>query len=224
MIALNKITKIYSADGIETKALDDVSLSIEQGEMVAITGPSGSGKSTLLNIIGCMDKPTNGSLKINGEDVDYNKTNKWHDARKNNISFVFQSFALMEKYSVYENVEMPLIARGIGAKERKKIVEEKLNRLGINDLSKKLTTNISGGQRQRVAIARALASDTPIILADEPTGSLDQLNGKEVLDIFTELNKEGKTIILITHDLDIASRCRRQIHIVDGKIISDKIV
>lgn len=221
MIKLNNITKIYDENGAKVEAIKNLSLNVKEGEMVAVMGPSGSGKSTLLNIIGCMDVPTEGIVAINAEEINYKRINEVHDIRKKYISFIFQHFALMEKYTVFENVEMPLIAREIKGKIRKRIVEEKLSCMGISDLAKKYPSNISGGQRQRVAIARALASDTPIILADEPTGALDQKNGKEVINILKKLNDDGKTVLLITHDVNIANQCKRKIELVDGEIISD---
>ncbi len=220
MIKVNNVSKTYITGGTTTMALDNVCMHVKEGEMVAIMGPSGAGKTTLLSIIGCMDTPDKGKLIINNNEVDYKNFNKLHEVRKNNISFVFQNYALMEKYTVYENVEMPLIARNIKLKDRKRMVEGCLEKLNILEISKKIPSKISGGQRQRVAIARALVSNVPIILADEPTGALDQNTGMDVIDLFKEINKEGKTILLITHDINVAKQCERIIEIVDGRISS----
>lgn len=216
MIELENITKDYVSDKCCTKALKGVNLSISEGEFAAIMGKSGSGKSTLLNIIGAMDKPTQGVYRFASETVSGCSNSKLHNFRKKYISFVFQSFALMNRYTVYENVEMPLLARGV--RGRKRTVNEKLEMMGIAELSKKYPTQLSGGQAQRCAIARALAADTPLILADEPTGSLDSVTAGGIMDIFKRLNGEGKTIIIVTHDIGIANRCDRIIEIVDGVI------
>lgn len=218
MIRFKNISKIYENGNIRTKALTEISLNINAGEMVAVTGPSGSGKSTLLNIAGCMDYATDGELFINREKVNYSKTQELHRIRKENISFIFQQFALMERYDVFENIEMPLVARGINKRNRKVIVDENLEKLGIMDIAHKNVLDISGGQKQRVAIARALSCMTPIILADEPTGSLDRKNSWEVVEILSQLLKEGKTIVIITHDIEIAKKCTRIIEIEDGRI------
>ena len=218
MIQLKDIKKVYKTKEMTTTALDGVSLDIEDGQMLAIMGPSGSGKSTLLNIIGAMDNLTEGSYKVNDTEVGTLKGNKLHEFRKNNISFVFQDFALMTRYTVYENVELPLLAGKKKRSERKKIVKEKLELMGIADLAKKYPTQISGGQQQRCAIARALASGNDIILADEPTGALDQNTGHEIMEAFKKVNELGKTVIIVTHDPNVAAYCNKTIHIVDGKI------
>ena len=218
MIQLKDIKKVYKTKEMSTTALDGVSLDIEDGQMLAIMGPSGSGKSTLLNIIGAMDNLTEGSYKVNDTEVGTLKGNKLHEFRKNNISFVFQDFALMTRYTVYENVELPLLAGKKKRSERKKIVKEKLELMGIADLAKKYPTQISGGQQQRCAIARALASGNDIILADEPTGALDQNTGHEIMEAFKKVNELGKTVIIVTHDPNVAAYCNKTIRIVDGKI------
>ena len=218
MIKLNNIVKTYRLEDREFNALDGVSLSIESGEMVAIMGPSGSGKSTLLNIIGGMDSVTDGQYCCGDIEVSNLKTSKLHRFRKENIGFVFQQFALMNKYTIFENVEMPLIAKRINKFKRKKIVYECLEKMGISDQAKKYPTQLSGGQQQRCAIARALAADNRIILADEPTGALDSKTGEEIMGIFKKINKEGKTFIIITHDSKVAEKCDRIIYIKDGKI------
>ena len=222
MIQLKDIKKVYKTKEMTTTALDGVSLDIEDGQMLAIMGPSGSGKSTLLNIIGAMDNLTEGSYRVNDTEVGTLKGNKLHEFRKNNISFVFQDFALMTRYTVYENVELPLLAGKKKRSERKKIVKEKLELMGIADLAKKYPTQISGGQQQRCAIARALASGNDIILADEPTGALDQNTGHEIMEAFKKVNELGKTVIIVTHDPNVAAYCNKTIHIVDGKIEEEK--
>ena len=184
---------------------------------MAIVGTSGSGKSTLLNIIGAMDHATSGKYIFDGKEITSCNLKELHKFRKENISFVFQNFALMDKYTVYENVEMPLIARHI--RHRKSIVMDYLERMGIAELKNKIPSHLSGGQQQRCAIARAMAADTPVLLADEPTGALDQNTSNEIMKCFEEINKNGKTVILITHDINIANRCKRIIHIEDGKIV-----
>ena len=223
MIRLDKITKIYDAKVENKKALDEVSLTIDNGEFVAIMGPSGSGKSTLLNIIGCMDSVTDGSYYV--DDIEVSRLNKLdiHRFRKKNIGFVFQHFALMD-YTAYENIELPLLANNIRRKDRKRIINEQLKKLNIVEEKDKLPKKMSGGQQQRVAIARALVTNADIILADEPTGALDQSTGQEVINILREINNQGKTVVLVTHDINIASSTNRIINICDGKIISDEMV
>ena len=224
MIRLDKITKIYDAKVENKKALDEVSLTIDNGEFVAIMGPSGSGKSTLLNIIGCMDSVTDGSYYV--DDIEVSRLNKLdiHRFRKKNIGFVFQHFALMYYYTAYENIELPLLANNIRRKDRKRIINEQLKKLNIVEEKDKLPKKMSGGQQQRVAIARALVTNADIILADEPTGALDQSTGQEVINILREINNQGKTVVLVTHDINIASSTNRIINICDGKIISDEMV
>ena len=224
MIRLDKITKIYDAKVENKKVLDEVSLTIDNGEFVAIMGPSGSGKSTLLNIIGCMDSVTDGSYYV--DDIEVSRLNKSdiHRFRKKNIGFVFQYFALMDYYTAYENIELPLLANNIRRKDRKRIINEQLKKLNIVEEKDKLPKKMSGGQQQRVAIARALVTNADIILADEPTGALDQSTGQEVINILREINNQGKTVVLVTHDINIASNTNRIINICDGKIISDEMV
>ena len=224
MIRLDKITKIYDAKVENKKVLDEVSLTIDNGEFVAIMGPSGSGKSTLLNIIGCMDSVTDGSYYV--DDIEVSRLNKSdiHRFRKKNIGFVFQQFALMDYYTAYENIELPLLANNIRRTDRKRIINEQLKKLNIVEEKDKLPKKMSGGQQQRVAIARALVTNADIILADEPTGALDQSTGQEVINILREINNQGKTVVLVTHDINIASNTNRIINICDGKIISDEMV
>lgn len=214
MIQIENLIKDYGKGESCTHALRGINLHITAGSFTSIVGTSGSGKSTLLHILGGMDTPTSGKYLFEGTPVfDFNKA-ELHRFRKEKISFVFQNFSLMSRYTVYENVEMPLLARRI--KNRKEIVMRNLERLGIAELKSKLPSHLSGGQQQRCAIARALAADTPVLLADEPTGSLDQRTGNEIMQYFEEIHKSGKTIILITHNMRIAQRCEDIIRIEDG--------
>lgn len=218
MIELKNVTKIYGSVENGTRALNNVSLQIKDGEIVAIMGTSGSGKSTLINILGGMDVLTEGSYFYNGESVGNMKVSNLEKFRNNNVSFVFQHFALLNYYTVFENVEVPLRAKKIKRSERKKVVMEKLGMLGIKSLANKLPVEVSGGQQQRCAIARALASDNSLILADEPTGALDSRNSNEIMNIFLDIKSMGKTVIIVTHDINIAKRCERIIKIEDGEI------
>lgn len=221
MIRLEKITKTYTTGGVDTYALKEVNLEVQRGEYLAIMGKSGSGKSTLLNILGGMDTMTSGEYWFGDIAVHKLSRRELHQFRKNQVSFVFQQFALMNRYTVYENVELPLLIRGMKKKERKKAVMEKLDMLGIAELSKKLPIHISGGQQQRCAVARALAAGNELFLADEPTGALDQENSLEMMEIFDKINKQGKTIIMITHDEDIAGRAKRLVRIHDGYLLEE---
>ncbi|MGN0734892.1 MAG: ABC transporter ATP-binding protein [Anaerovoracaceae bacterium] len=223
MIELMGISKIYKNGAIKTEALNEVNLSVDKGEYIAIMGTSGSGKTTLLNILGCMDAPTTGKYLLDGEDI----TNKGEPflcgIRGKKIAFVFQHFALIDTYTVYENVEIPLLKKGYSRKERHRIAKNALEQVGMADLSSKIVTGISGGQKQRVAIARALASGAEVLLADEPTGALDSKTSREIINLFSELNHQGKTVILITHDEKVASNAKRIIQIEDGGIVSDEM-
>ncbi|MBE5965303.1 MAG: ABC transporter ATP-binding protein [Lachnospira sp.] len=219
MIQLRNVIKVYESNRVKTTALNGIDLDIEDGEMLAIMGPSGSGKSTLLNVLGGMDNLTAGTYKYNKINVDELSFDELNAFRKKNVSFVFQNFALMKDYTVFENVELPLLTKNISKKDRKDIVNEKLKMVGIIEHSKKFPTQISGGQQQRCAIARALASGNSMILADEPTGALDQKTGEEIMDILRSISKTGKTIVVITHDNNVASKCDRIVYIEDGKII-----
>lgn len=221
MIKLENIEKEYKGNGISTHALKGVSLEIESGSLVSIVGPSGSGKTTLLNIIGCMDIPTAGRYVCDETEVSALKGREVEKFRKENISFVFQQFALLDDYTVYENVELPLRVKNLPKRERKQKVREVLSKFGIADLEKKYSTQISGGQQQRCAIARAVAAETDIILADEPTGALDETTGQEIMEILKELNREGKTVIIVTHNMEIAAQTERTIRIRDGRIEDD---
>ena len=224
IIELKHITKEYRSDAVVTPALSDIDLIIEKGEFIAIMGASGSGKTTLLNIIGCMDIPTSGTYIFDGVDLSHEKEKSLSLIRGRRIAFVFQHFALIDDYTVFENVEVPLLKQTMSKSERKKKVTAALKTVGITDLSRKKPIHISGGQKQRAAIARAIACGADVILADEPTGALDSKTGKEIMGIFSDLNAAGKTIILITHDRQIASYAKRLITIQDGRILSDEQV
>lgn len=219
MIILKNITKDYVNKGSVTHALNGIDLSIEDGELLAIVGTSGSGKTTLLNIIGGMDQETSGEYYYNNELVSNYSKKELQNFRRDYISFVFQKFELMDDYNVYENVEMPLLARKIDKNIRKDKISMALKKVGLENLAKKMPNELSGGQKQRCAIARALVTDNPILLADEPTGSLDKKNSEIIMDDLIELNRMGRTVIVITHDIDIASRCNRVVNIEDGMII-----
>ena len=222
MIRLENVIKIYGEDYEKKIALNNICLEIKDGEFVAVTGPSGSGKSTLLNIIGCMDIPTKGRYYLDDTDITLKTKSQIEDIRKEKIGFVFQHFALMDYYTAYENIELPLIANNVRKSERKKIVQQQLEHLGITSQRNKLPKKMSGGQQQRVAIARALVTNVDLILADEPTGALDQKTGQEVLALLKEINSTGKTVIIVTHDEKIAADCNRVIMIQDGRIRDDK--
>ena len=222
MIELEHIAKEYRSDAVVTPALTDIDLKIEAGEFVAVMGASGSGKTTLLNIIGCMDAPTTGTYLFDGRDLSRAKEKQLSSIRGRKIAFVFQHFALIDDYTVFENVEVPLLKQAMTKAERKKRVLTALEAVGISELARKKPTHISGGQKQRAAIARAIACGADMILADEPTGALDSKTGKEIMGIFSELNAAGKTVILITHDAQVASYAKRLITIQDGRILSDE--
>ena len=219
MIKLENITKIYSNAGNQ-KALDDVSIEITDGEFIAIMGESGSGKSTLINIIGMMDKETEGKYILDNKDVSKLSLRQREVVRRENISFIFQQFALIKRYTIYENIELPLIAKGIPSKKRKKMIMEALVALGIEEIANKYAMNTSGGQQQRAAIARAIVSDNKYILADEPTGALDSRNGEEVMQLLEKLHKSGKTVIMVTHNEKLAKMAERIIYIKDGKVVA----
>ena len=217
MIKLIHVKKDYTEGGVITNALKDINLEVKDGEFVAIMGASGSGKSTLLHILGGMDKLTSGEYFYNDEAVHDMSMGRLNIFRRDHVSFVFQNAALMKYYTVAENIEMPLLSMNVGKKERKKIIEEKMEAVGIAHLAKKLPIHISGGEQTRTAIARALAGDNELLLADEPTGALDQTTGKEIMEVFKKVHEMGKTIILITHDPNVAAYADRIIRIEDGK-------
>ena len=218
IVEMTKLTKTFGKGSSTINALDGVDLKIKTGDFIAIIGPSGSGKSTLMNMIGCLDKPTSGSIRIMGKDLNVLNDKQTTKLRNRTIGFVFQSFFLLPKTTALDNVATPLYYRGTPAKEARKKAMEILGKLDLSDRYSHLPTELSGGQQQRVAIARALVTEPNLILADEPTGALDSKNGQQVLDLLTKLNNEGKTIVLITHDKEIANRAKKIIRIKDGKI------
>lgn len=220
MIELRNISKQYVFEDVITNALNDVSLTINSGEFIAIMGASGSGKSTLLNIIGCMDVPTSGQYIMDNDDVSTWNASKLSKIRNAKISFVFQNFALMDKYTAYENIELPLSIGRVPLRQRKKRITKVAEQLGIEAQLGKLPRQMSGGQQQRVALARALVSGAEIILADEPTGALDHKTGVELMQLFKKLNQSGKTIIIVTHDESVAEYAQRIIRLADGRIIT----
>ena len=219
MIQTENLTKTFRTDEVETLALRGVSLSIEKGEFVGIMGPSGCGKSTLLNILGLLDNPTDGKYFLNGTDVSGMKEKDRTALRKGKIGFVFQNFNLIDELNIEENVELPLKYLKIGAAERKERVKEALTRMNILHRAKHFPQQLSGGQQQRAAIARAIVSRPDLIIADEPTGNLDSVNGKEVMELLTELNRDGSTIVMVTHSQHDASYAHRVINLFDGKIV-----
>ena len=222
IVRLNNIFKVYGESGSETSvpALNDVSLTVNEGEYVAIMWPSGSGKSTLMNVIGCLDKPTSGEYFFEDKNVLNLKDRQMSDLRLNSIGFVFQSFYLMNEENAIENVALPLSYAGVKKKERERRAIEALTRVGLADRVKFRPDQLSGGQKQRVAIARAIVNNPKVLLADEPTGALDQKSGAAIMDLFQKLNEEGTTIIMITHDANIASHAKKTYRIVDGKLYS----
>jgi putative ABC transport system ATP-binding protein len=224
MIRLEDVYKIYPMGEEPVHALDGVSLTIEEGEFVAIIGQSGSGKSTCMNIIGCLDVPTEGRYLLNGHDVGAMKDDEQALIRNKTLGFVFQQYNLIPRLNVFENAELPLIYRGMSEKERRDSVLSALEKVGLLDKQKNLPSQLSGGQQQRVSIARALVGNPSVILADEPTGALDSRTGKEVLSFMRQLNEEGNTVVLITHDMSVAEMANRIIHLSDGKITDDRFV
>ena len=223
MIELQDVTKVYQIGDERVRALDHATLHIYPHEFVSIIGPSGSGKSTLMNIIGCLDVADAGTYYLDGIPIEDYSENDLARVRNEKIGFVFQNFNLIPKMTTEENVELPLIYRGVKASERRKRVQEALKRVGLEKRAKHLPTELSGGQQQRVAIARALVTNPSLILADEPTGNLDSRTTREIMDMFRELHKQGNTIVLITHDNDVACQASRVIHILDGKLSEVKV-
>jgi putative ABC transport system ATP-binding protein len=221
MIKTNNLTKVFRTEDIETTALNNVSLHIKQGEFVAIMGPSGCGKSTLLNIVGLLDNPTAGEYYFDGKEVGQLKERNRTMLRKGNIGFVFQSFNLIDELTVYENVELPLIYLKLKTRERKDMVEKVLDQMKISHRKKHFPQQLSGGQQQRVAVARAVVAGPKLILADEPTGNLDSKNGIEVMNLLTDLNRAGTTIVMVTHSMRDAGYAHRVINLFDGQIITE---
>lgn len=221
MIKTVELQKIFRTEEVETWALNNVSLDVKEGEFVAVMGPSGCGKSTLLNILGLLDNPTSGEYYLNGIEVGKYSESERTNLRKGIIGFVFQSFNLIEELSVFENIELPLLYMGVSKTERKKRVEAAMERMNIAHRAKHFPQQLSGGQQQRVAIARAVIANPKVILADEPTGNLDSKNGLEVMNLLTELNKEGTTIIMVTHSQHDSGFASRVINLFDGQVVAE---
>jgi putative ABC transport system ATP-binding protein len=223
MLKLHDLYKIYRTDEVETVALNGVNLEIEQGEFVAVMGPSGCGKSTLLNIVGMLDNPSDGSYFFFDEDVAGYSEAKLSVIRKKNIGFIFQSFNLIEELNVSENIELALLYHNMPAAERRKRVLEVMDRMGIGHRAKHMPGQLSGGQQQRVAVARAVVGKQPLILADEPTGNLDSAHGQEVMELLRSLNREGTTIVMVTHSPTHADYARRTVNLFDGHVVTDAV-
>jgi len=223
MLEIKKIKKIYQMGKVKVEALRGVSFYIDKGEFVAIMGPSGSGKSTLMHIIGCLDQPTEGNFIIGGKDVSKLNDDRLAEIRNKRIGFVFQQFNLLSRTSILHNVEIPLIYAGLKAKQRRELAKQALESVGLGDRVKHKPNEISGGEKQRAAIARALVNNPLIILADEPTGNLDTKTGEEIMKIFYKLHQQGNTVIMVTHELEIARHARRIIHLRDGLIEKDEV-
>ena len=221
LIHIENMKKIYNPGENEVRALDGIDLDIEKGDLVAIVGHSGSGKSTLMNMLGCLDTPTSGKYVLDGQDVASMTDNQLADVRNKEIGFIFQGFNLISNLDAVGNVELPLVYRGVSKNERKQLAMEALKSVGLEDRMKLKPNEMSGGQQQRVAVARAVAAKPPIILADEPTGNLDTKSTQEIMEILKELHRSGRTVIIITHDEEIASQAHRVIRILDGRIEED---
>jgi putative ABC transport system ATP-binding protein len=221
LISIDRLARHYSVGGETVRALDGVSFDIQSGEWVAIVGQSGSGKSTLMNLLGCLDTATSGSYRLNGADVETLSDDQLADLRNREIGFIFQTFQLLPRATALANVELPLVYRGVSRKERRAQAEQALRSVGLGNRMHHRPNELSGGQRQRVAIARALVGDPSLLLADEPTGNLDSQTGEEIIRLFGELNARGHTIILVTHEPKLASRCPRAIKLMDGRVLGD---
>lgn len=221
LIHIENMKKIYNPGENEVRALDGIDLDIEKGDLIAIVGHSGSGKSTLMNMLGCLDTPTSGKYVLDGQDVASMTDNQLADVRNKEIGFIFQGFNLISNLDAVGNVELPLVYRGVSKNERKQLAMEALKSVGLEDRMKHKPNEMSGGQQQRVAVARAVAAKPPIILADEPTGNLDTKSTQEIMEILKELHRSGRTVIIITHDEEIASQAHRVIRILDGRIEED---
>ena len=222
MIEIENLSKVYNSDTLSVTALNEVSFKIKKGEFVAIMGPSGSGKSTLMNLLGCLDLPTNGTYKLVDLKISQLKANQLAEVRNRKIGFVFQSFNLLPRATALENTELPLLYGRVS--NSVKIAMQALERVGLNHRAHHKPTELSGGEKQRVAIARALVNKPAIILADEPTGNLDSVTGQEIMSLFHDLNKEGVTLIIVTHEDEIAKQAKRVIHMKDGRIVKDQMV
>jgi putative ABC transport system ATP-binding protein len=220
LIRMQNVKKVFVTDEVETHALEGIDLEIQRGEYLSISGPSGCGKSTLLAILGLLDSPSGGTYRLNDQPVDSLKLSDRARIRNREIGFIFQAFNLIGDLSVYENVELPLTYRGMGGAERKRRVQEALDRVGMAHRMKHYPAQLSGGQQQRVAVARALAGDPAILLADEPTGNLDSANGEAVMELLRDLHKGGATICMVTHDARYASHAERSIHLFDGRMVN----
>lgn len=221
MITLTSISKVYRTNEIETVALENVNLTVDRGEFLSIMGPSGCGKSTLLNLMGLLDNPTTGTIEINGTHTEAMKDKELAAFRNKTLGFVFQSFHLINSLNVLDNVELPLLYRRVSSSERKRLAKEMLEKVGLSHRMRHFPTQLSGGQCQRVAIARAIVGNPEIILADEPTGNLDSKNGKEVMELLNELNKEGTTIVMVTHSQHDAGFAGRIINLFDGQVVTE---
>lgn len=224
MIRIDSLTKIYDTGSIQVEALKKINLEIGKGEFVAIMGPSGSGKSTLMNVLGCLDRPSGGLYRLDGEKIEELNDVQLAAIRNKKIGFVFQSFNLLPRMSALKNVELPMMYAGISPKIRTERAAAALERVGLGDRMHHRSNELSGGQRQRVAIARSLVNDPAIILADEPTGNLDTKSGNEIMGIFQQLNEEGSTVILVTHEAEIAAYAKRIVAFRDGEIVEDRLV
>lgn len=222
LIAMEDVFKKYTLAGETLNALDGITLTVNKGDFMAIIGPSGSGKSTLMNVLGCLDTPTSGTYTLDGAEVGKLSDNKLANIRNNKIGFIFQSFHLLPRLRAVENVELPLIYRGIPGRERSALAKEALEKVGLGDRMYHIPNQLSGGQQQRVAIARALAGRPPLLLADEPTGALDSKTSRDVIGLLKELNAEGNTIVLITHDPKIAEQAQRVVRIQDGRLTEER--
>lgn len=224
MLKLSKLIKRFTTDEVETSALNGIDLEIKEGEFVAVMGPSGCGKSTLLNIVGMLDTPDEGSYVFNGEEIAHYNENQRANLRKNNLGFIFQSFNLIDELTVAENVDLALLYQGVPARERKERVHQVLEKMNIAHRAKHFPQQLSGGQQQRVAIARALVGKPKLILADEPTGNLDSKHGQEVMDMITELNRNGTTVLMVTHSEEHANYAHRIVRMLDGQIVGGNTV
>jgi putative ABC transport system ATP-binding protein len=222
MLSMRNLSRIYRTDTVETRALDAIDLDVAEGEFVAVMGPSGSGKSTLLNLIGMLDSPTSGSYRFNGQEMSGLAENRLADLRKQNIGFIFQSFNLVDELSVAENIALALLYHEVPAGERHRRVESVMDKVGIAHRANHRPSQLSGGQQQRVAVARALVANPRLILADEPTGNLDTANGEEVLRMFRALNREGSTIVMVTHSAAHADYAERVVNMLDGRILQER--